>query len=383
MFDKEADNTVSRTDRLDAVLSELVEAGLVGDRERLQLLVLKAIRGLKDEYPEATRRLSEVLSKFTGSEGNLRWHKVGPPPADQDEGTALLQVENPADAPCPVLPAKVASRVEQFIRERKDSKHLVSEGFAPPSSLLVKGPPGTGKTMLARWLARQLELPLVSQDLATSVSSYLGKTGFNLRRSLDYARSSPCLLLLDEFDAIAKRRDDTTDVGELKRIVNVLLKELESWPLHSVLVAATNHPDLLDPAIHRRFHVVLDLPLPGLQERRKIMERASGRFLEAMSARLLDACAQVTEGASGSDLDCFVQAAIRQHLVTGSPLHETTVSELRRRCGEQLDGGKVGNLIRAVQHASGNAFSVRELAAMFGKSVSTIQHHLKRENADA
>ena len=84
-------------------------------------------------------------------------------------------------------------------------------------------------------------------------------------------------MLLDEFDAIAKRRDDISEVGNLKRIVNVLLKELETWPSHSVLIAATNHPDLLDQAIRRRFNVVLTLPMPGEDERAKILERAAGR----------------------------------------------------------------------------------------------------------
>jgi len=237
--------------------------------------------------------------------------------------------------------------------------------------------------MLARWVARQLKLPLVVQDLATSVSSYLGKTGYNLRRSLDYARSTPCLLLLDEFDAIAKRRDDTTDVGELKRIVNVLLKELENWPLSSVLVAATNHPDLLDPAINRRFDVVLELPLPGAPERREIVRIAGGRFHDALPSALVEACVAVTDGFSGSDLEGTVQAAVRQHLVTGATLPETLVSAIQIRGSNQIDGKNVGTLIRALQRASGNAFTVRDLAAMFGKSVSTVQHHLKREAASA
>jgi len=373
---------MDRTRAIQALLPVLVEAGLLGDRQRIELLILKAVRSLKDECPDLAQKLSEVLSQYTGNEAVLRWQKVGPPPADQDEGVSLVRIENVTDARAPVFPPRVSDRVEQFVQERKDCRRLVSEGFAPPTSLLLKGAPGTGKTMLARWLARQLDLPLIVQDLATSVSSYLGKTGYNLRRSLDYARSSPCLLLLDEFDAIAKRRDDTTDVGELKRIVNVLLKELESWPLHSVLVAATNHPDLLDPAINRRFDVVLELPLPGNDERRQIMERASGRFSDVLPRRLVEACVTVTEGVSGSDLERLVEAAIRKHLVSESPLPETLVSELHRRNGH-IDGGNVGALIRAVQKASGNTFKVRELAAMFGKSVSTVQHHLKREAADA
>ncbi len=184
---------MDRTNAVASLLSELAEAGLLGDRQRLELLLLKAIRSLKADCPDTAKQLGEILSRYSGNEAALRGPKVGPPPADQEEGMALLCVENVTDACQPVLPPHVTGRVQQFIRERKDCRHLISEGFAPPSSLLLKGEPGTGKTMLARWLARQLELPLVVQDLAISVSSYLGKTGYNLRRSLDYARSSPCL----------------------------------------------------------------------------------------------------------------------------------------------------------------------------------------------
>ena len=102
-------------------------------------------------------------------------------------------------------------------------------------------------------LASRIGVPLVSIDLASVVSSFLGTSGRNIRVAFDYAKSGQCVLLLDEFDALAKRRDDDTDIGELKRIVNVVLLELDRWPDTSLLVAATNHPQLLDPAVGRRF----------------------------------------------------------------------------------------------------------------------------------
>jgi SpoVK/Ycf46/Vps4 family AAA+-type ATPase len=233
--------------------------------------------------------------------------------------------------------------------------------------------------MLARWLAGQLSLPLVVQDLATSISSLLGKTGFNLRRTLDYARSHPCLLLLDEFDAIAKRRDDATELGELKRIVNVLLKELEEWPLQSVLIAATNHPDLLDPAINRRFHLVLKLPLPDESERAEIMRRAAGRFAQDLPQGVLTACARSLENRSGSDVDRVIQAAIRRHLSQEKPLAEVLIREIVSDFGEGSSKRECGGLLRALHQASGGHLTVRNLAAMFGKSASTVQYHLKKE----
>ncbi|MDN3612622.1 AAA family ATPase [Vibrio ostreicida] len=117
--------------------------------------------------------------------------------------------------------------------------------------------------MSARWLANQLDLPLLILDLATVMSSFLGKTGSNVRAVLEHAMSFPCVLLLDEFDAIAKRRDDDRELGELKRLVTVLLQTIDEWPSTSLLVAATNHGELLDPAIWRRFDMEILFTMPS------------------------------------------------------------------------------------------------------------------------
>lgn len=292
---------------------------------------------------------------------------------------ALIRTESVDDAPSPVMPVILAKRIRQFVRERTNCQRLLEEGFLPPGSVLLTGAPGTGKTMLARWLARELGLPFVTLDLATSISSFLGKTGFNLRRTLDYARSNSCVLLLDEFDAIAKRRDDVTEVGELKRIVNVLLKELEDWPLQSVIVAATNHPELLDRAIARRFDLVLDLPVPGEPERLEILQRAGGRFSDEIPDGLLPALAKVLDGTSGSDLHSLMSAAVRQHLANETNLVHSLIEQLHSRLSERVSRQNIGDFLRAIQSSANGAFKVRELADLFGKSPSTIQHHLKKE----
>jgi SpoVK/Ycf46/Vps4 family AAA+-type ATPase len=373
---------MNRTEDLKLWVTRIAEAALTGDQQRVEILMTKAIRSLKQEHPDLGSELGALLSRHSVNPGSLRWKESGPPPADPDQGFALVRTDKLDSVYSPILPEVVARRVEQFLRERRESQRLLVEGFTPSRSLLLVGAPGTGKTMLARWCAVQLNLPLVTLDLATAISSFLGKTGFNLRRVLDYARSKPCVLLLDEFDSIAKRRDDATELGELKRIVNVLLKELEDWPMHSVLVAATNHPELLDIAIRRRFDVSLDLPLPGDSERVTIMERAGGRFAREIPGELLRACSNSLRGVSASDIDSLMQAAIRHHLSAGFPLAKALIGELHDRFGSRFTGKSVGVLVRCVHAGASGSLSVRDLAELFGKSPSTIQHHLAKESTD-
>ena len=151
-------------------------------------------------------------------------------------------------------------------------------GLKATSSILFVGEPGVGKTLAAAWLSSQLNKPFYTLDLSAVMSSYLGRTGANIRTVLDFAKNQSAVLLLDEFDAIAKRRDDTAEVGELKRLVTVLLQEIETWPQDSLLIAATNHEKLLDPAVWRRFDKVLHFPLPNYYDIKLFVNKVLANF---------------------------------------------------------------------------------------------------------
>lgn len=357
---------MTRTNNAEKWVLRIAEAGLSGDPQKVQAALTGAIRSLRGDSPDTSKQLAALLAQHAANPKSLNWASAGPPPADPEEGMALVRLFRTDDTAEPILSPKLRQRIVQFLRERRDSSRLFQEGFAPAGSVLLMGEPGTGKTMLARWLASELQLPFLVQDLATSISSLLGKTGLNLRRTLDYARNRPCVLLLDEFDAIAKRRDDASELGELKRIVNVLLKELEEWPTHSVLIAATNHPDLLDPAIARRFHVVLKLGLPGESERLEILRRVASRFVSELPERFLEACAKTLDGKSGSDLEALMSVAIRRHVTTGEQLLACVVEELATELAESgRSSRKTFSLLIRELHGSERAgkFTVRHLSA--------------------
>lgn len=167
-------------------------------------------------------------------------------------------------------------------------------------SLLMYGPPGTGKSRLARHLALELGLELYVARLDGLISSFVGNTSKNIRALFDFAAKTPCILFLDEFDAIAKLRSDTQELGELKRVVNSFIQSLDTIGTQSIVVAATNHQELLDSAIWRRFSYRLALTFPSEFERQMMWEQ----FLNPLRfrPREIELLVDLSEGFSGSDI---------------------------------------------------------------------------------
>lgn len=213
------------------------------------------------------RSLSEELIKLLRNRPTpsspLRRTTELPLPVDNDSRFQLLRTEEKPELPHePIYTENIRNTLWRLIKERRNLSALADAGLDPTRTIIFTGPPGVGKTLAARWLARELKCPLLILDLSAVMSSYLGRTGSNLRLALDYAKSMDGVLLLDELDAISKRRDDATEIGELKRLVTVLLQQLDDWPSSSLLVSSTNHSDLLDPAIWRRFEEQIEFKLP-------------------------------------------------------------------------------------------------------------------------
>ncbi|MCI5462356.1 AAA family ATPase [Escherichia coli] len=244
-------------------LFKLIEQGIKGNANAFTLLCRKMISNIRKNDEVLASKLASLIA-----EGAVLRSATSnsPLPVDGDSRRNLLQEKSVSSiVEEPIWNSEISKKLESIINERENAVSLFKAGLEPVKTVLLSGPPGVGKTMSAHWLAAKLKLPLLTLDLSTVMSSLLGKTGNNIKSVMDYAKEKPCVLLLDEFDAVAKRRDDDRDVGELKRLVTVLLQTIDEWPATSLLVAATNHPDILDPAVWRRFEHVLKFNMPSVE----------------------------------------------------------------------------------------------------------------------
>jgi SpoVK/Ycf46/Vps4 family AAA+-type ATPase len=235
------------------IILRLVEAALGGNPDQVRMAANLLSSDLYNSHPELSRQIASA-SASNGLRGAAE--RVNPhlSKVSQSLQGELFKSDLPSfHIESPILAENICSVIQQVLNEHKLRKKLIENNLEPVKTMIFMGPPGVGKTLSAKWVAQELGLPLVVLDLATVMSSQLGRTGNNLKSAIDHAAAEPCVLLLDEFDSIAKKRNDDSDVGELKRLVTVLLQAIDSWPSTSLLIAATNHAELLDPAIWRRF----------------------------------------------------------------------------------------------------------------------------------
>jgi SpoVK/Ycf46/Vps4 family AAA+-type ATPase len=346
---------------------QFARLALSGRSQDIQLYIRRMAKRYQSSLPKLSDALTALLLEAPTRSSPLRREAATAIPVDMDSRLKLLRHETaPAVDVEPVFRTGIANALNQIIEERHNGERLLRAGLAPTKSILFTGPPGVGKSLAAHWLAMKLHLPLLTLDLSAVMSSFLGRTGNNIRYVLDHAKSVDCVLLLDEFDAVAKRRDDSTEIGELKRLVTVLLQEIDDWPATGLLVAATNHASLLDPAVWRRFELKVDFPLPTRAEAKNAIKQWAG----GVNGDLLDALAILFEGKSFSEMERYIMLARRAATMKNEPVAEHLKSAMKDLASE-LPRKERGEL--ATKLVVSGQVSQREAHNLTGVSRDTIR----------
>jgi SpoVK/Ycf46/Vps4 family AAA+-type ATPase len=311
---------------------------------------------------------------------------------DRETSTPLAQIIFPhqiQELP-PLFNDRVTTAVRSLLDEWVHIEVLEAIDVTPAKTCLIYGAPGTGKTRLALWVARQLELPIVVARLDSLVSSFLGTSARNIGNLFAFANRYRCLLLLDEFDALAKLRDDPQEVGEIKRIVNALLQSLDARQSIGFTIGITNHPQLLDSAVWRRFEIQLEIPKPDFQLRLKMARH----FIIPTDApeSHLKLLAWFTEGTTGAELEAIVRNYKKLRAVRGrehsdlldvfrqfATLNSGRIVQDRR----ELLFGDQAQLIASLHNQPELGFSLAELGEIVGKDKSTISRQLNPNRKQA
>ena len=256
------------------LLRQLIRSGAEGDLEAFRGVAKQVIA---DERQKQHHLLANDLESIlygrpqSPTSPALR-NLIATIPEDRERGIPLLSVREPIRGlEDVVLSPENVSAVKEILREHNREEVLRAHGLRPSDRLLLCGPPGCGKTLTAEVIASELGRPLAIVRTDSVVSSFLGETAANLRKVFDFVAASHMVALFDEFDALGKEREDTSEHGELRRVVNAVLQMLDAYEGRSLIIAATNHESMLDTAIWRRFEEVLFLKPPTVPQLRRLL----------------------------------------------------------------------------------------------------------------
>nr|WP_255633256.1 ATP-binding protein [Demequina sp. TTPB684] len=290
----------------------------------------KAARSGQDKFARELRDLVDSLQKRSSPSSRIA--AVVPLAQPRGELSSLLTVAYPEDKLADlVLSEPLAERIAHVLLEQRRSEVLTRHGLRPVRRLLLVGPPGTGKTSTARVIAGELGMPLFAIRLDTLITKFMGETAAKLRLVFDALAETRGVYLFDEVDALAGNRAASNDVGEIRRVLNSFLQFLEEDSSESVVVAATNHPRLLDGALYRRFDVVMDFELPGDDAIRAVVRNRLATFGTSRVSwtKVIDAA----RGLSHAEISMAAENAAKRCVLGGRTTISTgeLVSAMRSR----------------------------------------------------
>lgn len=297
---------------------KIIEGGLINDKEKVFNYANVLANNLEQQGElSLAKRIRTTLNKKTTTFTSL--DSLSTKPVDTESRMEMVEITMPnIEISQVILDRYVQEAINSFIESYKRRETLLKSGIDVSNSLLLYGPPGCGKTTVAQLISSVTKLPLITARLDGLVSSLLGSTAKNIRKIFDFASKRECILFLDEFDVIAKLRDDKNELGELKRVVNSLIQNIDSFSADSILIAATNHHELLDPAIWRRFSTVITLEKPQKEEIKELLKSLlydrKNNFFD--NSKKCDCIVDAFYGLSHSDIKTILFSALRNVILS-------------------------------------------------------------------
>jgi len=321
-------------------LRQLIKAGAAGDLDAFRQVSTEVIREerLKQHHLLAND-LEQILYGQNKPHATSNLSRSMPAiPTDKERGLPLLDIRQPQRSLEElILPRLTQTAIDELLEEHRRQDVLRSYGMRASGKILFFGPPGCGKTLAAEVIACELDLPLAIVRLDALVSSYLGETAANLRKVFDFIAQYPLVALFDEFDALGKERADNAEHGELRRVVNAVLQMMDAYQGKSLIIAATNHEQILDSAVWRRFDDTLEFPLPTPELLPQVLQlklRGVRRQFESDDSE----ASTLFTGMSPADIERVARRAIKrmilrnQEFLTLKDLTLAKERELRPTC---------------------------------------------------
>ena len=314
--------------RADLILS-LVQAGVRGDQAQFQKVV-EALAA--DERSKRHAILADRLLAQLRSDSRDFLHSTKPPEGNSSVNGFVNYVVPKQTIDDMILSCSTKEVILALIEEQHRSDMLRSFNLEPRHRVLLAGPPGNGKTSLAEAIAERLAVPLMTVRYEAIIGRYLGETAQRISQVFEYVRSRRCVLFFDEFDSVAKERGDLQETGEIKRVVSSLLLQIDALPSYVVVVTASNHPELLDRAVWRRFQIRLELPIPQQGQIEEWLDRFERRtdFQMGIPPHKL---AENFLGLSFSEIEEFAISVLRTSVLEGPSANTKAIT---RRHLDQL-----------------------------------------------
>ncbi len=356
---------------------KIIEGGLKKDPNKVLLYAQKLAEKLSaDGDQQLAKGIRNLLNNKAISSLTME-QLITTAPVDQETRMSIVDVFNPIETDFNVvLPEILDKKVSDYIKVIQHRDKFKSMGLGAQSTLLLYGAPGVGKTTIAKYISLKTGLPLVTARLDAVISSLLGNTSKNIRKIFEYADSKPCILFLDEFDAIAKARDDQHEMGELKRVINSLLQNIDMFTQNNVLIAATNHPELLDKAIWRRFNTVIEVGQPDADGISRIMEMYLGDFADGLESdkKKYEKLIALFSKKSPSDIRNIINNAISQAVITGK---EKVSAEDLLIENFQFDTRGKFTSEDLIKYLNDNGVPKLQIADLLNVSIRQIRNNLK------